>query len=57
MNENVKRELYRLGRYSFPPPPVLTVNWSMDSWIKYIDINGRWGKLTEEEMSKVDKGS
>lgn len=37
-----KVKLYKDGAYAFPPPPVYTGNWDMDSWIKYIDLHGTW---------------
>jgi hypothetical protein len=37
-----KIQLYREGRYTFPPPPVPHIHWGESSWIRYIDVYGRW---------------
>lgn len=37
-----KVQLYREGRYAFPPPPVCTARWTEDSWIRYVDLHGVW---------------
>ena len=28
--------------FQCPPPPVCTVNWKNEDWIKYIDQYGKW---------------
>lgn len=42
MTDKEKQELYRLGKYAFPAPPVGWTKWDMESWIKYIDAHGKW---------------
>lgn len=37
-----KVRLYNEKKYTFPPPPVNTTQWGMDSWIRYIDFYGKW---------------
>lgn len=37
-----KNVAYRLGLYSFPPPPVSHEHWTETSWINYIDRYGCW---------------
>lgn len=39
---NVKRALYRAGRYTFPVPGVPHEKWTEDDWIRYIDNHGGW---------------
>jgi hypothetical protein len=42
MTYEQKVELYRAGKYLFPPPPVCHVGWTERNWIDYIDAHGKW---------------
>jgi len=42
LTQEEKRAKYKAGEYAFPPPPVPHAGWGVDSWIRYIDKNGRW---------------
>jgi|TARA_Y100000310_G_scaffold243112_3_gene247529 hypothetical protein len=37
-----KLELYRQGKYAFPPPDVTHAWWTEKDWIDYIDLHGEW---------------
>ena len=41
-----KLEKYKKGEYLFPAPPVCTVRWDDDAWIKYIDGHKGWTQNT-----------
>lgn len=34
--------MFEDGKYVMPAPPVLTTLWTTESWIKFIDKEGRW---------------
>jgi len=40
--EEAKRFLFQKGFYSFPPPPVSTIRWDTEAWIRFIDKEGKW---------------
>lgn len=40
-----KVEMYKAGTYKFEVPPVCTVPWDVDSWIRFIDACDGWPKL------------
>lgn len=42
LTDEQKTELYRAGKYMFPPPPVCTVLWDEAAWIRFVDRNGKW---------------
>lgn len=42
LTESEKVELYRAGKYRFPPPPVSHVYWDEAAWIRYVDRFGTW---------------
>lgn len=42
MSREIKRELYRQGRYQFKAPPVYCAMWGEESWIDYIDACKGW---------------
>lgn len=52
-------ELYQAKKYWCPAPPVETGVWKADSWMRWINLHGRWeqteGKTETNEPSK--KGS
>lgn len=43
-----KVELYRKGNYNVRVPPVQVFHWTMEDWIAYIDINGTWEIVSNE---------
>ncbi len=40
-------ELYRAGKYRFPPPPVYHGNWDESAWIRFVNRNGQWIESTD----------
>ena len=50
MTYKEKQTLYREGDYEFPPPPVCHANWDEESWINFIDKEGRWLVKKGEKM-------
>jgi len=41
--QEAKEFLFDRGLYSCPPPLVQTTCWTKQSWISYIDKEGKWG--------------
>ena len=39
---NRKWILFHRHQYKMPPPPVPTVYWGVDDWVRYIDKHGEW---------------
>lgn len=55
-----KIQMYKLGQYKFPPPPVTPIRWTTTNWITYIDRFGIWtpkvhnaGTVTMKEVVKL----
>lgn len=42
LSKELKRQLYRAGRYQCEPPQVPPPPWAEKDWIKYIDKQGSW---------------
>lgn len=40
--ELTKYELFMLGMYTCPVPPVNTMLWKSQDWIDWIDNKGEW---------------
>lgn len=55
-NYEIKRKLYEAGAYRMPAPDVCTVNWDVDSWIKFIDQCGIWETQNVDVASLSDGG-
>ncbi len=52
-----KRALYDAGAYAFNPPPVCSVQWDRDAWVRYIDGGGgRWIPKTKGAPYPARKG-
>lgn len=37
-----KLKKFVAGDYSFPVPPIPTIQWDTPDWINYIDLKGKW---------------
>lgn len=42
LTDYLRINMYNAGCYSFPPPPVPHVMWTVWDWIRYIDAEGIW---------------
>ena len=48
-----KISLFENRKYHCQVPPVITTQWSAESWIRWIDATGSW--LTEEKEKEIIK--
>lgn len=51
LTDDQKRELLRKGAYACPVPPVTTVLWNEDAWIRFIDRDGKWLRKPKGEYN------
>ena len=49
-------EMYRNDEWIAPVPPVCTTMWEEADWIRYIDKEGVWGPLLDEEDEECECG-
>ena len=39
---NRKWILFHRHQYEIPPPPIPTMYWGVQDWVRYIDKHGEW---------------
>ena len=42
LTQNRKWILFHRHQYKIPPPPIPTVYWGVQDWVRYIDKHGEW---------------